>query len=46
MAMAVASTICEEPVVIRGWEAVEKSYPTFFEDFRSLGGVADVLDRE
>ncbi len=46
MAMAIASTICDEPIVIRGWEAVEKSYPTFFEDFRSLGGVADVLDRE
>lgn len=46
MAMAVASTICSEPIRISGWEAVEKSYPTFFEDFRSLGGSANVLDWE
>ena len=46
MAMAIASTICSEPIRISGWEAVEKSYPTFFEDFRSLGGFANVLDWE
>lgn len=46
MAMAIASTICSEPIRISGWEAVEKSYPTFFEDFRSLGGSANVLDWE
>ena len=28
---------------IRGAEAVEKSYPGFFEDFRKLGGRADVV---
>ena len=43
MAMAVASCICCEPLVIEGAEAVEKSYPTFFEDFKMLGGKADVL---
>lgn len=45
MSMAIASTIAEEPIEIRGWEAVRKSYPTFFEDFRLLGGVTNVLDR-
>ena len=43
MAFAVAATRCTGPVVIRGAEAVGKSYPGFFEDFRRLGGKADVL---
>lgn len=38
MAAAVASCGCEEPVVIRGAEAVNKSYPAFFKDFAALGG--------
>ncbi|MBN7774493.1 3-phosphoshikimate 1-carboxyvinyltransferase [Clostridium aminobutyricum] len=38
MSMAIASILCEEPVIINGAEAVNKSYPTFFEDFASLGG--------
>lgn len=38
MAAAVASTICREPTTILGAEAVEKSYPAFWQDFRSLGG--------
>ena len=38
MAAAVASTVCREPVTILGAEAVEKSYPAFWQDFRSLGG--------
>ncbi len=38
MSAAVASCICREPVLIRGAEAVEKSYPRFWEDFVSLGG--------
>lgn len=40
MAAAVASTVCREPVTILGAEAVEKSYPAFWQDFRSLGGKA------
>jgi 3-phosphoshikimate 1-carboxyvinyltransferase len=42
MALAVASLGCREELVIEGAEAVNKSYPSFFEDFRSLGGLADV----
>lgn len=43
MASAIAAGICSEPVIIRGAEAVNKSYPTFFEDFRSVKGEAYVL---
>lgn len=43
MAASIAASICAEPVIIRGAEAVEKSYPTFFEDFASLKGEVYVL---
>lgn len=43
MAMAVASVACKGTVVIRGAEAVEKSYPGFFGDFNKLGGRANVI---
>ncbi len=42
MSAAIASSICESKVIIRGCEAVNKSYPLFFEHFNSLGGKADV----
>ena len=38
MAMAIASTRCTEPIIIRGAQCVAKSYPDFFEVFGSLGG--------
>lgn len=38
MAAAVASCGCTGPVIIRGAEAVNKSYPDFFRDFYALGG--------
>lgn len=38
MAAAVASCICRKPVIIRGADAVSKSYPDFFSDFAGLGG--------
>lgn len=43
MSLAVASQRCKNPVILRGAECVSKSYPNFFEDFRSLGGIADVI---
>ena len=43
MAAAIASIICTEPVCIQDAQAVEKSYPAFFGDFKKLGGVADVI---
>lgn len=36
MSAAIASTFCENPVTITGADAVAKSYPGFFEDFRTL----------
>ncbi len=44
MAMAIASAACEGDITIRNAEAVSKSYPDFFEDFKLLGGKADVID--
>ena len=36
MSMAVAALICEGPLIIRGAEAVSKSYPDFFDEYRRL----------
>ncbi|CAM2078373.1 MAG: 3-phosphoshikimate 1-carboxyvinyltransferase [uncultured Clostridium sp.] len=38
MTLAIASTRCEEPIVIKDYECIAKSYPKFFEDFKALGG--------
>jgi 3-phosphoshikimate 1-carboxyvinyltransferase len=38
MALAAASTVCAAPVVLDGAEAVQKSYPQFWEDFVKMGG--------
>ena len=43
MSAAIAGMFCREPVLIRGAEAVHKSYPDFFEDFKKLGGLCDVI---
>lgn len=43
MAAAVAAVKCEGNVIIRNAEAVNKSYPSFFEDYNRLGGSARVL---
>lgn len=43
MAMTIAASICDQPVIIKGAEAVKKSYPTFFEDFKALGGDVRVV---
>lgn len=43
MSMAIASTMCEKPLIIRGAECVQKSYPDFFDVFRSLGAEFDIL---
>jgi 3-phosphoshikimate 1-carboxyvinyltransferase len=40
MMAAVCAAHAQGPTTIRGAECVAKSYPTFFDDFRSLGGVA------
>ena len=38
MMAAIAATGCTGPVTIRGAECVQKSYPDFWEVYRSLGG--------
>jgi len=38
MAMAIASIRCTENIIIEDSEAVKKSYPEFYEDFKTLGG--------
>ncbi|MCD8094933.1 MAG: 3-phosphoshikimate 1-carboxyvinyltransferase [Ruminococcus sp.] len=44
MAMAIAATRCVKPLVINGAEAVRKSYPDFWEDYRSLGSDVQTLE--
>ncbi len=43
MAAATAAVACKNPVTILGAEAVNKSYPLFFEHYKALGGDADVI---
>lgn len=38
MAAAIAGSLCENDVIIKGADAVNKSYPSFFEDFEKIGG--------
>ncbi|MCH5278618.1 MAG: hypothetical protein J1E60_02385 [Christensenellaceae bacterium] len=45
MAFSIASLICDEPIEIYGADAVKKSAPRFFDDFRSLGGTAIEYNR-
>ncbi len=39
MAAAIAATVCSQPVTICGAEAVSKSYPAFWADYKRLGGI-------
>lgn len=43
MAAAIAATACGGPVTITGAQAVEKSYPAFWQDYKKLGGEVHVL---
>ena len=43
MAAAAAATAAAAPVTVTGAEAVQKSYPSFWEEYKRLGGEADVL---
>ncbi len=43
MACAIMGAGSENGVVIKNAEAVRKSYPDFFEDFKKLGGVMNVI---
>lgn len=39
MALAIASGVCKNEIIIRDYDCVSKSYPGFYEDFKNLGGV-------
>lgn len=41
MTLAIASTMCDSAIILEDYECVSKSYPQFFEDFKSIGGVFD-----
>ena len=43
MAAAIASCLSGSPITVSHAEAVRKSYPSFFEDFISLGGTVNVI---
>ena len=40
---AAAATAAAAPVTVTGAEAVRKSYPSFWEEYKRLGGSFDVL---
>ena len=44
MMTAIASCACENEVIIRGAEAVNKSYPGFWKDFAHLGGCVELTE--
>ena len=43
MSLAIASTRCENEIVIEGAESVRKSYPHFWEDFKKMGGNIEII---
>ena len=38
MSAAIAATVCTHPVTIKGPDAIQKSYPTFWAEYHRLGG--------
>lgn len=44
MATAIASTRSTGDITIIGANAIEKSYPNFFRDFKNLGGILNVIN--
>ncbi len=44
MAAAIAATSAENKVIIKNAQAINKSYPDFFEDYKALGGNIHVIN--
>ena len=44
MAGAIASCASQGPVILKGADAVNKSYPGFFKDFKKTGGLFHVIN--
>lgn len=43
MSLAIAAQCCKEPIILTGAGSVSKSYPDFWEDYKSVGGKIEVL---
>lgn len=43
MAASIAASACDNETVINGCEAVNKSFPTFFEEYKKLGGKVTII---
>ncbi len=41
MSLAIASIICKNPVVIEDSKCIDKSFPTFYDEFIRLNGVLE-----
>jgi len=46
MAIASIASMCKKPFTIHNAEAINKSYPKFFDDFQSLGGKIEYISEE
>ncbi len=44
MSLAIAATSCEKEIILENCQAVNKSYPTFWEDYKYLGGEVNELN--
>ena len=43
MAMSIAAMRSSAPIIIRGAQAVAKSYPDYWEVYKSLGGMIEEI---
>ena len=44
MALSIAASACEKPVMILDAECINKSYPNFYKDFQTIGGKTNVFN--
>jgi len=44
MSLAIAATKCEKEIILDNYTAVNKSYPLFWNDYKSIGGVINELN--
>lgn len=42
MMLAIAGTLCKDPIIIEDSQCISKSYPNFFQQFNTIGGRAHV----
>lgn len=46
MSIAIAATACNTPIILEEPDCVSKSYPSFWEDYKEMGGIIEVIDSE